>query len=177
MTLTQTFKGLVYRAHDPGWAWAPESGRGAEIHGGRFNPVGMPALYTSINHETAWIEAQQGFPFKPQPQTICAYQVSCDDLVDLTDPSIRSRIGISISDLACPWEMLVARGIEPPSQQIAKDLFDDRRAGIIVRSFAHRATADNVNVVFWRWSKAMPHQVVVIDDHGMLPADGRSWGR
>ena len=38
--------GFVYRAHNPRWAFAPDSGQGAASAGGRFNPVGMPALYT-----------------------------------------------------------------------------------------------------------------------------------
>jgi RES domain-containing protein len=33
-------------------------------HGGRFNPLGTPALYTALRPETAWLEAQQGFAFK-----------------------------------------------------------------------------------------------------------------
>jgi len=68
-------QGTVYRAHNPRWAWAPISGEGAGRYGGRFNPVGVPALYTSWRMETAWREAQQGFAFKAQPLTVCAYDV------------------------------------------------------------------------------------------------------
>lgn len=52
------FRGLVYRAHAPRWATAPLSGEGAARHGGRFNPIGMAALYTALGLETAWTEAQ-----------------------------------------------------------------------------------------------------------------------
>src|SRR5208283_3004562 len=62
-------QGLVYRAHNPRWAFSPTSGEGAARHGGRFNPVGVPALYMSRRMETAWLEAQQGFAFKAQPLT------------------------------------------------------------------------------------------------------------
>ena len=44
----------------------------------------MPALYTARRFETAWLEAQQAFPFKAQPMTLCAYEVDCD-VLDLTD--------------------------------------------------------------------------------------------
>ncbi len=81
MKLTRT----VYRAHNPRWAWAPDSGNGAAAVGGRCNPVGMPALYTSFRFQTAWLEAQQAFMFKPQPLTLCAYEVDCEDVLDLTD--------------------------------------------------------------------------------------------
>ena len=79
-----TFQGIVYRAHHPRWAYAPESGEGASRHGGRFNRPGTPALYTALRPETAWLEAQQGFAFKAQPMTMCAYDVDCADILDLT---------------------------------------------------------------------------------------------
>lgn len=72
--------GTVYRAHNPRWSFDPTSGSGAAQYGGRFNPLGMAALYTSRRMETAWREAQQGFPFKAQPLTVCAYEVDCDDV-------------------------------------------------------------------------------------------------
>lgn len=46
---------------------------------------GVPALYTSLRLETAWLEAQQGLPFKAQPMTLCDYGVDCEDIADLTD--------------------------------------------------------------------------------------------
>ena len=61
---------MVYRAHDPKWAFDPASGDGAALHGGRFNRPRRAALYTSLDQQGAWTEAQQGFPFKAQPVTI-----------------------------------------------------------------------------------------------------------
>ena len=103
--------GFVYRAHNPRWAFAPDSGAGAALVGGRFNPVGMPALYTSQRFETAWLEAQQAFPFKAQPMTLCAYEVDCEDVLDLTDPATSAAHGIEPADLACPWKDLSTREI------------------------------------------------------------------
>ena len=77
-------QGTVWRAHNPRWSFAPESGDGAALHGGRFNRIGSRALYTSRRFETAWLEAQQGFAFKAQPLTLCAYEVDCEDLADLS---------------------------------------------------------------------------------------------
>ena len=67
----------------------------------------MPALYTSLRFETAWLEAQQAFPFKAQPMTLCAYEVDCEDVLDLTDAAILAANGINPADLACPWKDLV----------------------------------------------------------------------
>jgi RES domain-containing protein len=167
--------GFVYRAHNPRWAYAPDSGLGAASTGGRFNPIGMPALYTSRRFETAWLEAQQAFPFKAQPMTLCAYEVDSRDILDLTDPATLAAQGIAPADLACAWKDLSTRGIKPPTWLLAERLAARGTAGIIVPSFAAGAGAADINVVFWTWAPDPPHQVRVIDDDGRLPKDASSW--
>jgi RES domain-containing protein len=135
----------------------------------------MPALYTSQRVETAWLEAQQGFPFKPQPLTICAYEVDCEDIVDLTEPGELARLAIAPADLSAPWEDLASKGKLPPSWAMARRLVADGAAGIVVPSLAPGAGGADVNVVFWRWSDRAPHLVQVIDDWDRLPKDDRSW--
>jgi RES domain-containing protein len=167
--------GLVHRAHHPRWSFAPLSGEGASLHGGRFNPKGIPALYTSLRLETAWLEAQQAFPFKAQPMTLVGYRVDCSDMVDLTDPDTRSAVGVTQADLGCAWEDLASRGLTPPTWALALRLIAQGAAGVLVPSFAAGASEQDVNVVFWRWSEELPHQVLVVDDAGRLPRDDRSW--
>ena len=53
------YQGLLYRAINPVHAREPLSGEGARRHGGRFNPRGLPALYTSRSVMTAVREANQ----------------------------------------------------------------------------------------------------------------------
>ena len=49
MTLSfSRFDGLVYRAHHPAWAFDPESGEGAKLHGGRFNRIGTACFYAAV---------------------------------------------------------------------------------------------------------------------------------
>ena len=167
--------GLVYRAHNPRWAWAPESGEGVSLHGGWFNPKGVPALYTSMRLQTAWLEAQQGFAFKAQPMTMCAYEVDCADVLDLTDPGTLAATGATSSDLGCAWEDIAARGDMPPSWALAQHLMASGCAVIVVPSFASKATRADINVVFWRWAPNPPHQVRVIDDYDRLPKHDSSW--
>jgi RES domain-containing protein len=168
-------QGLVYRAHNPRWSFAPASGDGAARYGGRFNPVGVAALYTSRRMETAWREAQQGFAFKAQPLTVCAYKVDCEDVADLTDAATREAHAVDPDSLGCPWEDLAARGLTPPSWDLARRLIAAGITAIVVPSFAPGATMEDRNVVFWQWSDTPPHQVAVIDDEGRLPRDDRSW--
>jgi RES domain-containing protein len=109
----------------------------------------MQALYTALRFETAWLEAQQAFPFKAQPMTLCAYEVACEDILDLTDPGSLVAHGITLVDLACAWKDLSTRGIKPPSWAIAERLAAAGTAGVIVPSFAKGAGATDINVVFW----------------------------
>jgi RES domain-containing protein len=167
--------GLVYRAHHPRWVFSPTSGDGAARHGGRFNPRGMPALYTSRRMQTAWLEAQQAFPFKAQPLTLCAYEVDCADVADLTDRADRSALGVTQEALACPWEEIDDRRETPPSWALALRLRGQGIAAIIVPSFASGATPEDVNIVFWHWGSDLPHRLTVIDDEHRLPRDQSSW--
>ena len=167
--------GFVYRAHNPRWAFAADSGDGAASAGGRFNPMGMRALYTSMRFETAWLEAQQAFPFKAQPMTLCAYDVDCEDVLDLTDVATLAANKINPADLACPWKDLSTRGIKPPTWEITERLVAAGTAGVVVPSYAKSASAADLNVVFWDWGPTPPHQVRVIDDERRLPKDASSW--
>lgn len=168
------FNGLVYRAHHPGWAYQPTSGEGAKRHGGRFNRKGVVALYTALDLTTAWLEAQQGFPFKAQPMTLVAYQVCCERIADLTDSARVEDAGIDPAALGCAWEDLVSRGLQPPSWQIADALIAAGLQGALVPSFAPAlnpapAPPSRRNLVLWRWAGQPPCSVHVIDDFGRLP--------
>ncbi len=124
---------------------------------------------------TAWLEAQQAFPFKAQPMTLCAYDTDCDDVLDLTDPAIRDAHHVAWADLACAWEDVVSRGETPPSWRMAQRLSSSGVAGVMVPSFAAGATAEDRNLVLWNWSGDLPHRLIVIDDEHRLPRDDRSW--
>jgi RES domain-containing protein len=169
------FEGLVYRGHHPGWAWDPLSGEGAKLHGGRFNRIGRPCFYSALSLKTAWLEAQQGFAFKAQPLTICAYRVDCDHVLDLTDEAVRDEAGIKLDTLACPWERLNALRQPVPSWNLVDQLLELGCAAIRVPSFAARAQPEDRNMVFWSWSEEPPHRVVVVDDAGRLPRNQDSW--
>jgi RES domain-containing protein len=157
------------------WSYQPLSGEGAKKHGGRFNRPGKIALYTSLDPTTAWMEAQQGFPFKPQPMTLVAYQVDCPDLVDLTQTKILKKLNLTKVDLACAWEGLSSQGQEPPTWTLADKLHEMGFVGVIAPSFAPGCKKENRNFVLWEWSDTLPHRISVIDDLGRLPKSGESW--
>lgn len=157
------------------WAYDPLSGDGAKKHGGRFNQPGCATLYLSLDPTTAWMEAQQGFPFKPQPMTLVAYEIDCAKIADLNDEQLLINIGSSIQDLGCAWEDLATKHLEPPTWRLAEQLKSLEVAGILVRSFAPGCTPKNQNLVLWHWSDSESNAVRIIDDFGRLPKTPESW--
>jgi len=166
---------VCYRAHDPKWAFTPTSGAGAAIHGGRFNPKGVEALYVALTLEGAFLEINQGFALKFAPCTMCSYDVDCDNLADLRTESGRQVHSVDFNDMACAWFSLAAAGTVPPSCQVAQRLMEEGFAGMLVPSFAVGARSDWANLVLWHWSDRLPHRITVYDPDQQLPADQRSW--
>lgn len=169
------FSGVCYRAHDPRWSFTPLSGAGAAVHGGRFNPKGVPALYLSLTIMTAVKEINQGFAHKIEPCVLCSSAVDCEDIVDLRSEAARRAAKVGREDLACAWFVEAARGAEPASWRLARRLIDAGRAGVLVPSFAPGATANDENLVLWRWGPRPPHKLAVHDPSGRLPKSQLSW--
>lgn len=169
------FRGTCYRAHDPRWAFSPLSGEGARLKGGRFNPVGVPALYLSLTMEGAVLEMSHGFARRFEPLTLCSYGIDAEEIIDLRTEANRKSEGISLADLACAWALDRANGREPASWAVAKRLIATGAAGILVPSFAIGARPDMTNLVLWKWGPDLPHRVTVYDPSGRLPKDQLSW--
>lgn len=165
--MSLTFKGNLYRALNPIYAREPLSGAGAALHGGRFNAKGVPALYTSLSVRTALREATQVGSL--QPTTLVSYDAEIENVFDSRDDAALVLLGVTASDLAfAGWrDEMRARG-ESQTQAFARRLAEAGHNGLMVRSFAAGATADDLNLVLWRWSDALPHRLVLVDDEGRL---------
>ena len=181
MTLGVRVGATVVRAAKPYWTYRPSSGDGAARHGGRFNPIGRPALYTSFSFNTAAKEVR--FSLNADPYTFYFLEVDCADIADLSDPDIRRKLRIEWSDLECPnWESDMNKGIEPASHALTKRLIAEGYVGIVVNSFAAGATPDDLNLVLWHWDdvteriKPTRHAVRVLE-RDQLPHDISSWRR
>ena len=157
------------------WAHTPLSGEGAKKHGGRFNSPGLAALYTSLDITTAWLEAQQGFPFKAQPMTLISYRVDCSTIADLTDPQVLKILRHTDQTLACAWEALHWQNLIPPTWTLSERLIQNGFSGVKVRSFAPGCSVQNQNLVLWQWGHSDATKIEVIDDFERLPKTAASW--
>jgi RES domain-containing protein len=164
-----------YRAHHPKWSFRPLSGEGAAVHGGRFNPKGIPALYLALSIETAIKEVSRALAFKIDPCVLCCYDVNCADLVDLRTETGRIEHDVAPEELSSTWFPDAFERVEPSSWQLARRLMARGIAGILVPSFAPGATHRDENLVLWKWSERPPHQVRVFDPSGRLPRNQLSW--
>jgi len=161
------YRGLLYRALNPVHARAPLSGEGARKHGGRFNPKGMPALYTSQSVLTAIREANQIGTL--QPTTLVAYEADIGPIFDGTDPAALAAQGLSPADLAADdWRARMLAEGKAPTQRLGERLKAAGFAGMQVRSFAKGATEAELNLVLWVWGPDAPAELRLVDDEGRL---------
>lgn len=165
------FRGTLFRALNPVYAREPLSGRGADLYGGRFNPRGTPALYTSLSVATALREANQVGSF--QPTTLVSYDADIRQVFDARDGAALAAEGLDEKALADPtWRDQMKRSGASATQTFARNLAQRGFQGLLVRSFAPGTTADDLNLVLWQWSAAAPARLTLIDDKGRLSPTG-----
>lgn len=161
------YRGHLFRALNPIYAREPLSGRGAKLYGGRFNPKGVPALYTSLNIMTALREANQIGSL--QPTTLVSYDADIRHIFDARDTVALASQGMDAKMLADPtWRDQMKQRGAAPTQAFARELVEQGFQGLLVRSFAPGTTEDDLNLVIWRWGDAPPSRLTLIDDEGRL---------
>lgn len=153
----------------------PISGEGAALKGGRFNPIGVPALYLALSVEGMFLEMGHGFGHRFDPLTVCSYHVDVADIVDLRTEGDRASADVALTDMACSWAYDLARGRKPASWRLAERLIASGAAGILAPSFANGAGPGTANLILWRWGSELPYRVEVHDPEGRLPKSQASW--
>lgn len=161
------FRGTLYRALNPVYAREPLSGRGAALHGGRFNRKGQETLYTALDPVTALREANQVGDL--QPTTLVSYRADLGPVFDTRDIAALNARGITPDALADPgWRAAMLAGRPVPTQDFASGLIGDGYVACLVRSFATGASEANLNLVLWHWNTNDLDRVTVIDDESRL---------
>lgn len=162
-----SFRGKLYRALNPIYAREPLSGRGAQLYGGRFNAKGTPALYTSLSVMTALREANQVGNL--QPTTLVSYDAAIEAVFDCRDEAALKVRGMDAEALADPtWRDEMKTKGEARTQAFARGVMADGYDALLVRSFASGASAEDLNLVLWRWNDGGSSRLALIDDEGRL---------
>jgi RES domain-containing protein len=161
------YRGPLFRALNPIFAREPLSGRGAQLYGGRFNPKGVPALYTSLTIMTALREANQAGNL--QPTTLVAYEADIENIFDCRDEVALATEALDASALAdTTWRDQMKANREARPRAFARRLITAGYAGLLVRSFAAGSSADDLNLVLWRWGDAAHTRLILIDEENRL---------
>jgi RES domain-containing protein len=167
LTASFRFQGKLYRAINPIYAREPLSGKGAQLYGGRFNPKGTPALYCSLTVLTALREANQVGNL--QPTTLVSYEADIEEVFDSRNEAALQVEGMDAKALADPtWRDQMRVSGEARTQAFGRRLIASGYTAVLVRSFAPGATENDLNLVLWRWGKARPARLALIDDEGRL---------
>lgn len=161
---------VLWRAYVPRWAHLPLSGDGAARFGGRWNPVGSPAIYAALELSTAWAEYNQGFV--QHPALIVRMELHGGEIADLLDDAILERLGTSAAIHKCEWREMFAEGQEPPTHILRSRLLEDGLDGVIYPSFM---SPGGRCLALWRWNGPGEPRLEIVDPDGRLPKTPASW--
>jgi RES domain-containing protein len=172
MILSEFGPAAAYRMHTPRWATAPTSGAGAATHGVRVNRVGVPALYLSLEPETAIREYQQLSRLMP-PGTLVSYTLHLAPVVDFRGGYVAGRWSSLWEEFHCDWrELWFNQGVEPPSWVLGDE---SRAAGAKGVLFPSKLATGGANLVVFTEQLAANDVLQVYDPAQSLPKNQDSW--
>lgn len=112
----------AYRSATPQYAQQTDllTGEGSRLHGSRWNPPGIAAVYASLTPETAMEESLAHFRYygialhAAMPRIFVAIQAKLSKVVDLTEGANRKRLLIAEHRLVeCDWRKEMATALSP----------------------------------------------------------------
>ncbi len=163
---------IFFRYLTPKWAFVPLSGAGAAGEGGRFNRVGVEALYLSRAAQTALEEYRQASTLVP-PATLANYITAIESVVDLSDGFDPLYWSPEWADWDCSWRKIARIDrVTPPTWKLADQVISAGHKGILFPSLRHPG---GTNLVVFNSNLGGADRLAVHDPDGRLPRDQSSW--
>lgn len=163
---------VFHRFLTPRWSHDPLSGAGAALQGGRFNRPGVPALYLSVEPETALAEYRQGSSIV-QPATLAAFIADFSVVADLSSGHDTVHWSPAWLDWDCDWRWIArVEKRTPPSWLLGDEVIRAGCAGLLFPSTQHPG---GTNLVMFDSNLTGTDSLIVHDPDGRLPTDARSW--
>lgn len=159
----------LWRVYVPAWGWQPLSGAGAARFGGRWNPVGMAAIYAAVELTTAWSEYNQGLT--QHPGLVVRLLLTGGRLADASDAPTRARFAIPDDLGGDLWRAAAASPAGSPTQAAALAM----RAEYDGIRYPSAMSLGGSNVALWRWNVPAGPALAVEDPEGRLPFSAASW--
>jgi RES domain-containing protein len=172
---------VIYRSASVRFANSVDflSGAGAAAYGGRWNRRGIEAVYASLSFETAVHEAYQnilhyGFPASSiRPRVLAGAETHLQTLLDLTDASIRRRLGFTLAELLDEdWQGIQDEGDESWTQAIGRGAYVAGFEGLLVASAQDRPRG--VNIVIFPANLRPGSTIEILGEEELPPHPGRS---
>ena len=92
-----------------------------------------------------------------------------EQVFDCRDEAALAAEGMDAATLAdVTWRDQMKANGEARTQAFARRLMAAGHSALLVRSFAAGATADDLNLVLWKWGATGPSRLVQIDDENRL---------
>lgn len=165
-----------YRSATPKYAQETDllTGEGSRLHGGRWNPPGIAAVYASFTPETAMEETLAHFryygipPHAAMPRIFVAIRAQITKVLDMTEGANRRRIRIAESRLLeCDWRDDMRRGKEALTQLLGRAAKEADFEAMVVRSTADKA---GYNMVVFPENLRTSSQLAVLDPEKLSPS-------
>jgi RES domain-containing protein len=146
--------GVIYRSTSPRH-FTPTgvlSGEGSSWRGGRWNPLGIKAVYGSLTPETAMTETLRHYRYyeipimDAMPKVFVAIKISVQRSLDLTSSDTLGNLGVSLGEILDEdWRAKCKRMEESLTQAIGRAAFSTGFEALIAPS-SEDGTGTNVIV-------------------------------
>lgn len=152
----------------------PLSALGSALAGGRFNPKGFEALYTSLEIETMIAEMQHYANTDPRlagrfrPLSILTLEATGLRVLDLSDTEIQAVLGTNTQELSGSFIRMQNRGLESPTQTLGRINIEHRLFDAVIAESARQDHGTNL-VIFSDVANFHHCNVTVFDPENVLP--------